>query len=99
MNNQLNPNDLRTYPVQEKPCKTCPFEGENPVQLHPSRYKELIENLTGQGQHLCHSIDNKAICRGGRNIQLRFLCAIGILTEATDKAFDQAMEEALNSGQ
>jgi|SanBayMetagenome_1026888.scaffolds.fasta_scaffold66060_1 hypothetical protein len=97
MNSQLNPKDLRTYPVQEKPCKTCPFEGENPVQLCPNRYKGFIENLAGQGQHLCHSVDNEAICRGGRNIQLRILCAMGMLTEPTDEAFDQAIEESLNS--
>ena len=29
----LDPNDLRTYPVQEKPCKTCPFSGEKPLPL------------------------------------------------------------------
>lgn len=96
MNNlPLNPNDLRTYPVQATPCKTCPFEGKQPVKLTPDRYHYFIENLAGNGQHLCHSKNNKAICRGGRNIQLRILCAMGLLDKATDEAFEQAMNQVL----
>ena len=91
----LNPNDLRTYPVQEKPCKTCPFEGENPVPIVPERYADFINNLAGEGQHLCHSANNKAICRGGRRIQLRIHKAIGMLAEPTDEAFNQAINESL----
>lgn len=61
---ELNPNDLRTYPVQPKPCKSCPFEGEEALQLSPDRYQYFIDNLAGKGQHFCHSVNNKAICRG-----------------------------------
>lgn len=93
---ELNPNDLRTYPVQAKPCKSCPFEGEEALQLSPDRYQYFIDNLAGKGQHFCHSVNNKAICRGGRNIQLRMLCAMGMLNEATDEAFDRAMNEAMD---
>jgi hypothetical protein len=63
----LNPTDLRTYPVQDKPCRTCPFAGRKPVKLSSDRYKELLNNLLGKKQHLCHSVNNKAICRGGRD--------------------------------
>ena len=91
----LNPNDLRTYPVQDKPCKTCPFEGETPIQLAPERYVYFINNLAGNGQHLCHSVKDKAICRGGRNIQLRMLCAMNLISEPTDEAFNEAMEKAI----
>jgi hypothetical protein len=97
--NPLNPNDLRTYPVQPKPCKTCPYEGEKPVQLSPDRYYYFINNLAGNGQHLCHSLNNQAICRGGRNIQLRMLCAMGLLDEPTDEAFNQALNQALNQAE
>ena len=94
--NHLNPNDLRTYPVQQKPCLTCPFEGKKPVQLSSERYQYFIDNLAGKGQHFCHSADNKAICRGGRNIQLRILCALKLLDEPTDECFDEALNQALN---
>ncbi|MFB2981306.1 hypothetical protein [Microseira sp. BLCC-F43] len=97
MNNRnLDSKDLRTYPVQPKPCKTCPFEGEEPVELTPRRYEYFINNLCGKGQHLCHSANNKAICRGGRNIQLRWLCAIGAIPEPTDEAFNAAINEVMS---
>lgn len=70
---------LRYMPVQKKPCKTCPFAGEVPVKLHPERQMELTQNLVQcAGQHLCHSANNQKICRGGREIQLRLLCAMGL---------------------
>jgi len=93
----LDPNDLRTYPVQEKPCKTCPFSGEKPLPLSPSDLVMYYQNLMGNGQHICHSTNNTKICRGGRNIQLKWLCAIGMLDEPTDDAFNQAVEWALNN--
>lgn len=83
--------NLSKMPVQESPCKTCPFSGTNPIQFSPERYNELLINLMGNGQHFCHSANNQMICRGGRNIQLRYLCAIGALAEPTDKAFDEAI--------
>ena len=90
--------DLRNFLVQEKPCKTCPFEGTNPVALSPERYAELIKNLMGKGQHFCHSAGNSksVICRGGRNIQLKWLCAVGALSEPTDEAFNKAVNEAVS---
>jgi hypothetical protein len=71
----LDPNDLRTYPVQEKPCKTCPFSGEKPLPLSPSDLVMYYQNLMGNGQHICHSTNNTKICRGGRDIQLKWLCS------------------------
>lgn len=93
----LDRNDMRTYPVQDKPCKTCPFSGEKPLPLCPSDLVMYYQNLMGNGQHICHSTNNTKICRGGRNIQLKWLCAIGMLDEPTDDAFNQAVEWALNN--
>lgn len=87
--------NLRDYPVQSKACKSCPFEGEIPIQLTPDRYRYFIENLMGNGQHLCHSQNDKAICRGGRNIQLRILCAMGFLDNPTDEEFNNKMNEII----
>ncbi|MDF0556452.1 hypothetical protein [Kamptonema sp. UHCC 0994] len=63
----MNRKDLITYPVQAKPCRTCPFAGSEPVRLSNSRYQQILSNLVNSQQHLCHSADNKAICRGGRD--------------------------------
>ncbi|MEO9124777.1 MAG: hypothetical protein ABI262_08840 [Microcoleus sp.] len=93
---KLNRNDMRTYPVQKSPCLTCPFAGKEPLILSASSYQKYLENLIGNGQHICHSSNNTMICRGGREIQLRFLYAIGMLDEPTDKAFDRAVDDALN---
>lgn len=88
--------DLRTYPVQERPCETCPFAGENPIELPLDRYLHYLNNLFGHGQHLCHSAENKTICRGGRDIQLEWLYRIGALSEPTDTAFNQAVDEVMD---
>lgn len=92
---KLDRNDMRTYPVQKSTCITCPFAGKDPLPLSKESYAKYIENLLGQGQHICHGSNNTKICRGGRDIQLRWLCAIGMLHEATDTAFDQAVEDTL----
>ena len=88
--------DMRNYPVQEKPCYTCPFEGKKPLQLAPESYARYIQNLIGEGQHICHSSGSTRICRGGRNLQLRIFCAKGLLSEPTDEAFNKAIDEAMN---
>lgn len=87
--------DLRKMPAQTEPCKTCPFAGVDSIKLSPSRYAELINNLMGNGQHLCHSANDKMICRGGRDIQLRWLYLQGFVAEPTDDAFNKTMNECL----
>ena len=91
---QLNPNDMRTYPVQQSPCYSCPFAGEKPLEISSENMNGYLNNLFGHGQHICHSTQQH-ICRGGRDLQLRWLCAIGLLDESTDEAFDRAVDESL----
>jgi len=88
--------DLSLYNVPEKPCHTCPFSGREPIALPPEWLAYYYEQLlNGGSQHLCHS-KNKTICRGGRTIQLRWFCSIGLIKEPTDEAFNQAVAEAKN---
>lgn len=69
----LDPTDLRTYPVQPTPCVSCPFAGKRPVRLVPEDYAKYVANLLQEGgQHFCHTVNNTAICRGGRDLQLRY---------------------------
>ena len=89
--------DMRDYPVQSQPCPTCPFEGKKPLQLSPESYARYTQNLMGEGQHICHSSNSTRICRGGRNLQLRWLCATGQLSQPTDEAFNKAVDEAMNN--
>lgn len=87
---------MRDYPVQPRPCLTCPFEGEKPLQISAKNMGKYVKNLMGQGQHICHSSNGLRICRGGRNIQLKWLYATGMLDEPTDNAFDRAVNDAIN---
>ena len=86
--------DMRDYPVQPKPCLTCPFEGKEPLQLSANSMARYVKNLMGEGQHICHSSNATRMCKGGRNIQLRYLYMNGLLSEPTDEAFDKAIDEA-----
>lgn len=86
--------DLSLYNVPDSPCYSCPFEGEEPINLAPDRLIFYYENLlSGTSQHLCHS-HKRTICRGGRNIQIKLFYAIGLLNEPTNEAFNQEIEES-----
>lgn len=88
--------DLSKMPVQAKPCKTCLFEGESPIDLEPESYARYIAKIINlESQHLCHSANNKMLCRGGRNLMLRVLCLKGLITEPNDAAFNAARENRL----
>ncbi len=90
--------DLSQMPVQVRPCTTCPFEGDKPIPLTPKRYVEYLSKVVNlENQHLCHSAHNQMLCRGGRNILLRVLCAQGFIVEPTDEAFEAASAEALGN--
>lgn len=81
--------------VQPKPCKTCPWAGETPIQLSQERMIEITQNLMGDGTHLCHSVKDTKICRGGREIQLRWLYLKGFISEPTDQALNKAFDKYL----
>ena len=76
-------------------CSTCPFAGAQnslPAETINFYAEKLIKF---QNQHLCHSVDDKKICRGGRDLQLRLLRVWGIINEMTDEAFDRKAKEFL----
>lgn len=77
--------------VMPKPCETCPFGGAHRSPLTAESQAYYTEQLvTFQSQHLCHTADNQKICRGGRDIQLKLLCAMEAIDEPTDAAFEKA---------
>lgn len=92
----LNENFM-SAPVQPKACKTCPFEGKEAVDLTSEKYAYYIDNLKTGGHHLCHSVNNEMICRGGRTIQLRLFTAFGWISEPTDEALHEAYQEYLQN--
>lgn len=86
--------NARKMKVQEKPCLTCPWAGEKPIQLSEERMVQITQNLK-DSTHLCHSANNRLICRGGREIQLRLLYLNGFITEPTDEALQEAFDKYL----
>lgn len=85
-----------TMPVKTKPCRTCPFAGRTPVELDPEALIEYTRKIvTLQSQHLCHTADNKQICRGGRDIMLRVMVDLKLIDAPTDDAFERKSREVL----
>lgn len=98
MRHNLN---LSEWEVQLQPCRTCPFEGSEPIDLG-DRYSHYVQAvITLQSQHFCHSsrqsIGDKdtKLCRGGRNLMLKTLTAKGVISEPTDAAFEAKRKEVL----
>ena len=77
-------------PVQKDPCRTCPFAGSDPIALEPESLSGYYQNIVGlQGSHICHSVKQQTICRGGRDITLKVLTVMGLLAEPTDEEFER----------
>lgn len=97
------PRDLQ---VQERPCRTCPFEGTGGAFFHQSGdMSGYLKNLVElNGQHYCHSVNNSKICRGGRNLQVRIAFVQRLIPQPTNEAFEallasptqEAFEEKVN---
>lgn len=76
---------------------TCPLNSKNPIALTPKSYARYVANIVNlESQHRCHWVDNKMLCRGGRNLLLRVLSVQGLIAEPTDAAFAAATIEALS---
>lgn len=85
--------DIRGFAVMKAPCSTCPFKT---TFLGSDAMEQYTTSLvTFQAQHLCHTVDNTMICRGGRDIMLRAMCAMGFIEEATDECFERTSREVL----
>lgn len=89
--------DIRGFSVMKAPCATCPFKTNFLDAEAMDRYTTSL--VTFQAQHLCHTVDNKMICRGGRDIMLRAMCALGFIEEATDECFERTSKEVLDERQ
>lgn len=98
---QLQPGILMNdLPVRKTMCQTCPFR-------HGSKYANLAPALTEsamtEASRICHSTGQNAIheetgveehlCRGARDIQLRYMACAGVISEATDEAWNERRAE------
>lgn len=92
---------MKPLPVLKAMCATCPF-------LEGSPYADLVPDLTAsaltQASRICHSTGannaiNKrtgkppALCRGARDIQLKYYHSIRFIEEPTDAAWAKKCRE------
>ena len=78
-----------------KACSTCPFTTQS---LGPEATAKYLDSLvTFQAQHLCHTVNDTMICRGGRDIMLRAMCAMKLISEPTDECFERTSKEILGN--
>jgi hypothetical protein len=99
---------MKPMPVQLEMCATCPWRHGSP---HANRVAGLSISALNDGSRICHSTGSNGIhrrtgkperlCRGARDLQLRWFAAIGFLPEPTDAAWAAKLREieGLRSGQ
>lgn len=85
----------KNYPLRKTMCATCPFK-------EGSKYAYLVETLAQSAittdSRICHSTGSNAInkktgkkphiCRGARDIQLRIMASLCVISDPTDKAWN-----------
>ena len=84
------------HPLRKTMCKTCPFRDGSP-------YERLREGLTAsalnEASRICHSTGSSNginrrtgkpphLCRGARDVQLSVMCALKVIEDATDEAWN-----------
>ncbi len=88
-----------------KSCDTCPFR---PGSEYAFLAADLAKSALSDGSRICHSTGSSAIhqrtgkppmlCRGARDIQLRFFHATGLLDAPTDEAWERLAKQMSKAG-
>jgi hypothetical protein len=87
--------NVKNWPVMKSHCATCPFGANGDPELQV-RVTYRISKL--ESSQICHHPALKGkpethLCRGARDIQLKILCAFGMIEEPTDEAFTARSRE------
>jgi hypothetical protein len=89
---------ITNMPVMKQPCLSCPFEGKKPVDLTDCEKMRVFADVKDlKGQHLCHSVHDQMICRGGRNLLFKYLVEKGLLVNGTDEEFERKSKQLLGN--
>jgi hypothetical protein len=87
---------MSATPTRRAMCATCPWRHGSPYAYLRN---DLERSALTANSRICHSTgSNNAInartgkperlCRGARDVQLRFMCALGVIAAPTDKAWN-----------
>lgn len=89
----------RDMPIMQQKCASCPFREGNDLELR----NRIMERTIFQASQICHHPALKGkqqthLCRGARDEQLNLLHRMGMIHEATDKAFKETSDRILSKG-
>lgn len=83
----------------EAKCESCPFQEDTGSRGNWKEVREMVTKrcLTEKSQ-LCHKPQIKGkkpthLCRGARDLQLRFMHQLGVIKAPTDEAWAEAWNE------
>jgi len=77
-------------PVMKARCKTCPFNENGSIEVRNA----VLSRITENSQH-CHGSgwpNATHLCRGARDVQLKWMHRLGVISEPTDEAWKTAWE-------
>lgn len=86
-------------PVMKEQCATCPFREHSE---HRELMPVLIMSALTEASRICHHTGVNALyrtkkpeqlCRGAREMQLRYFYHIGYIEAPTDEAWDKKLKE------
>jgi hypothetical protein len=91
--------NISGWAVMKTKCPSCPFgEQGDAVTANSVASRVLTLNHSQICHHpVLHGRKEKQLCRGARDLQLKLLHILNLITAPTDKAFKEASERALNS--
>ena len=75
-------------PTMRAKCPTCPYRDEGFVALRDETTRMVLTDASRICHH--HELHHKKgtyLCRGARDVQLRYFYTIGFLPEPTDEAW------------
>lgn len=92
---------MSATPTCKVMCPTCPWRDESPYAYLRN---DLERSALSQASRICHSTgkDNainkrtgkpERLCRGARDIQLRVMHGMGVISAPTDEAWDAKCRE------
>lgn len=92
---------MKALLLRKAMCASCPFQKDSPYQyLAPA----ITASACGEGIRICHSTGSnnginhrtgrpRAVCAGTREIQLQYIAGLGVISEPTEKAWQEACDK------
>lgn len=86
----------------KRKCKTCPFrkDAEKTWRDGGALRARIERDVLTHSSQTCHSTGvaigkdhDTHLCRGARDLQLQFFCALGLLSAPTDEAWAAKFRE------